>query len=125
MRTGEEGTGLVLDPAGLGESPSVARVRRRCGRLIVGVCRPGCSGEAEDSCVESGSRRRIVGAAVMRIGCRAEVGLVFGMEDSAGRNSGFVAHAVREDKIGSAGCMLVWKLGSWCRSLMEDRGRTG
>lgn len=121
MTMDEEGTGLVLGLAGLGESPSVARGRRRCGRLVVGVCRLGCFEEAADSYVEWGSRSRTV---VMRMDCRAEVGLVLGMEHSAGRNSSFVGHAVRGDMVGSADCRPVWGLGSWCKSSMEDQGRT-
>lgn len=48
-RTDEEGTGSVLDLAGLGESPLVGRVGRRCGRLAVERCRLGCFEGVEDS----------------------------------------------------------------------------
>lgn len=117
---GEEGTGLVLDLAGWGESPSVVRVRRRCERFVVGVCRLGCSEEVGGSCFVSGCRRRIVGVDVACIGYKVAAGLVVGMGDSAGRSSRFVGHAVREGMVGSAGCRPVWGVGSWCRSSMED-----
>lgn len=61
----------------------------------------------------------------MHIDCKAEVEIVLGMEDSAGRSSDFVGHAEMEDKVGSAGCRPVSGLGSWCRSSMEDLGRIG
>ena len=51
---GEEGTGSGLDLAGLGESPSVVRVRRRCRCFVVGACRLGYSEEVEDSCFVKG-----------------------------------------------------------------------
>ena len=62
---------------------------------------------------------------MMHIDCMAEVGAVLGKQDSAGRSWDFARHAVMEDNVGSAGCRPLWGLGSWCRSSMEDPGRTG
>lgn len=123
QKMGVEGTGLVLDLAGLGGSPSVVRVHRRCRCFVVGgVCRLGCSEGVGDSCFVKGCRRCWTVLAVARIDCRRAVGLVVGMEDSAGRSS---SCAVKEGRVGSAGCRLVWELGSWDKSSKEDRGRTG
>lgn len=97
----------MLDLAGLGGSPLVVRVRRRCRRFVVGGCRLGCSEEVEGSCFVQGFRRRIVGAVVARIDYRVAVGLVLGTKDSAGRNSNLVGLAVKEGRVGFAGCRSV------------------
>ena len=124
QRTGEVGTGLVLGLAGLGESPLVVQARRRCRRFVgVGVCRLGYFGEGEGSYFGKGCRKCLAVLAVVRIDCRTEVvGLVVGMEDSAGRKW---SCAVKEGRLGSAGCRLVWELESWDTSWKEDQGRTG
>ena len=85
----------------------MVRVRRRCRRLVVGGCTLGCSEEVEGSWFVQGFRRRIVGAAVARIGYRVEVGLVLGMENSVGRNSNLVGLAVKEGRVGFAGYRSV------------------
>lgn len=92
----------MLDPAGLGESPLVVRVDRRC-RCFVGVCRLGYSEEVEDSCFARGCRKRSTVQSLTHIGCRAEVGLVVGIARSAGRSSRFAGFAAKEDRVGFAG----------------------
>lgn len=115
----------MLDLAGLGESPLVVRVHRCYKCFAVGVCRLGCFEEAGDSCFVKGCRKHLTVLAVAYIDCKVVVGLVIDMEYSAGRRSSFVGLAVKEGKLGFAGCKLAWERESWRRSSKGDLRRTG
>ena len=103
---GEEGTDLALDLVGSGESPLVVRARRRCKCFVVGVYKLGYFEGVEDSCFVKGWRRYLTVRIVAGIDYRMKIGLVVGMEESAGRR-------------------LVLECVSWKMSLMEDQKRTG
>ena len=94
----------MLELAGLGESPLVVRVRRGCRRFVVAACRLVYLPEVEDSCFVKACRKHLTVLVVACTDCRVEVGLVVGMEDSAGRNSRVVRLAVKNDRVGCAGC---------------------
>lgn len=94
----------MLDLAGLGESPLVGRVRRGCRRFVVAARRLVYSPEVEDSCFVKGCRKHMTVLVVACTDCRMEVGPAVGMEDSAGRNSRFVGLAVKNGRVGFAGC---------------------
>ena len=98
---------------------------RRCRRFVTRACSLVCFVEVEDSCSVKGFRRRIGGVVAARIDCSEEVGLVLGTEDSADHKWDHVRFAVKEDRHGSAGCRLGWKLGSWRRNRKEGLGRIG
>lgn len=106
----------MLDLAGLGESSLVVRVDRCCSCFVGGVYRLGCFEEVEDSCSVKGCRKHLTVLFGTCIDCRVEVGLVIGMENSVGRSSNFVGLAVKEGKVGYAGCKLAWEHESWRRS---------
>lgn len=100
------------------------QVPGRCRCFAVEVCRLGCSGEVEDSYFAQGYRKHQIVLVAARIGYRMEVGLVIGIEDSAGRNSGCVGLAVKEGRVGFAGYRRACARESWRRSSKEDLRRT-
>ena len=82
--TGEQGTEWVLDLVGLGESPLVARGRRRCRYSVVEEYKLGCSEGVEDSCFVKGCCKSVTVLIAADIDYRMEVDLVVGMEDCPG-----------------------------------------
>ncbi len=115
----------MLDLAGLGESPLVVRVRKRCRHLVVGVYRLGYSGGVEDSCSVMVCHKHLAVLTEAGIDYRVAVGFVVGMEDFGGRSWRFVGLAAKECRVGSAGRTPVWECGSWRRDSKGDLGRTG
>ena len=103
---GEERTDLALDLVGLGESSLVVRAHRHCRYFVAGVYKLGYSEGVEDSWFVKGCHKRLTVLMEEGIGYRKEVGLVIGMENSAGHR-------------------LVSECVSWSRSPKEDLGRTG
>ncbi len=69
----------MLDLAGLGESPLVVRVRKRCRHLAVGVYRLGYSGGVEDSCAVMACHKHLAVLIEAGIDYRVAVGFVVGM----------------------------------------------
>ena len=104
--TGEGGTDQVLDLAGLGESPWVVRVRKRCRRFAVAGYRLEYFEvvAAADSCFVNGCHRYLNLLIVAGLSYKVEVGCVSGMENSAGHSWMVERLAVREGRVGSADC---------------------